>query len=418
MFNVKRRRILKKIALICHDLSPTQGSEAGNAWQIITNLSENNEYHIYYSKCNQLGSVSYFEQISKAKGIGGNVTLIPVEYPSVTKPIVKLSLFLSRGGSPIGISALYWINYEFWLSKVYSVIKGNGYDVVHLVNHISLRHPGRFYKLKSKFIWGPTSGLSMVKARFFDNKWDAFWVTLRNAILNLIKLNPGGIKRAATSAHKIFAVTDADVAFFKKYNNNVVQLLDVVAINKGINNRVRTADELNILWVGRVDKYKKLNIALEAIRGLKGVRLTVVGDGPLVGSMKSFCALNEIGNVTWTGALPKVSVKKLMQQSDLLVHTSIKEAGSTVVMEAIDASLPVIAHNYFGMAFALAQGGGYLVDYVSEDVSIKTIKRHLEEIIENPTILEQFKSQLISVRSRHSLESMINLFEESYSEHS
>ena len=409
---------MKKIALICHDLSPLQGSEAGNAWKIVSGLSQKHNYHIYYSRSNQLGSSNYYEQLSKVNDLRENIKLIPVEYPGITKPIVKLSLFLSRGRSPIGISALYWINYEFWLSKVYSVIKGNGYDVVHLVNHISFRHPGRFYKLKSKFIWGPTSGLSFVNPSFFTSKYDIYLVLIKNIILLFIKALPSRIKHAAMSAQKIFAVTGADMDFFEKYNKNVVQLLDVVSTNQVVKVVTHTSGQLNLLWVGRVDKYKKLNIALDAIKGIDAVRLTVVGDGPLVGAMKHYCALHGIDNVQWVGVAPREVVRDLMQQSDLLIHTSIKEAGCSVVMEAIDENLPVIAHNYFGMAFALAQGGGYLVDYVSEDVSIKTIKRHLEDIIENPTILEQYKSQLISVRSRHSLESMINLFEESYSEHS
>lgn len=409
---------MKKIALICHDLSPTQGSEAGNAWKIVSKLSQKYDYHIYYSHSNQLGSASYFEQLSKVKGLKVNIKLISVEYPKITKPIVKLSLFLSRGKSPIGVSVLYWINYEFWLSRVYSAIKDKDYDVVHLVNHISFRHPGRFYKLKSKFIWGPTSGLSSVEPRFFDGKYDFFLVFLKNTMLRCIKIMPGRVRQAAISAHKIFAVTGADMDFFKKYNKNVVQLLDVVATNRAVKEVALTPNQLNILWVGRVDKYKKLNIALEAVRGLDAVRLTVVGDGPLIEPMRCYCRLHGLKNVQWAGVVSKEEVKKLMQQSDLLIHTSIKEAGCSVVMEAIDENLPVIAHNYFGMSFALGEGGGFLVDYVSEDVSIKAIKKHLEDIIKDPGILEQYKSDLISVRSKHSLDSMVNLFEESYCEYS
>jgi glycosyltransferase involved in cell wall biosynthesis len=73
-------------------------------------------------------------------------------------------------------------------------------------------------------------------------------------------------------------------------------------------------------------------------------RLTVLGEGHLEGELKNLAASLEISDsILWLGKVDNVS--DFLMKSDLFILSSIYEGFGMVILEAIDAGVPIICSN-------------------------------------------------------------------------
>jgi glycosyltransferase involved in cell wall biosynthesis len=86
----------------------------------------------------------------------------------------------------------------------------------------------------------------------------------------------------------------------------------------------------------------------------------------------------------------KEKVESLMLDSDLLVHTSIKEAASAVILESLSSGLPIVCHDSFGMSHSITNDCGRKVPFKTMEISILGFKEVLEEIVLNPELIKEF----------------------------
>ena len=105
---------------------------------------------------------------------------------------------------------------------------------------------------------------------------------------------------------------------------------------------------MRVLFIGRLDSYKRLDWLLEALAQVQGSwRLDVVGDGP---HRLQFEALSRrlaphVDQVRFHGRLSEAAKLKRLEQADLLVLPSDRcnEAFGIVQLEAMAAGLPSLA---------------------------------------------------------------------------
>jgi len=109
------------------------------------------------------------------------------------------------------------------------------------------------------------------------------------------------------------------------------------------------------LFVGRLSEEKGLRVLLQAFKSLPGVKLTIVGDGPL----KEWVVQHtrKFSNVLYTGRLPKEEVFKNMIEASFLVFPSqLYETFGMVAIEAFACGLPAIASRQGAMAEIVEDG--------------------------------------------------------------
>jgi glycosyltransferase involved in cell wall biosynthesis len=331
-----------------------------------------------------------------------------VTYDAKIRFFIKiLSIFFNRK-NPIGSRFTYGIFYGFWLKKVENLIDYKSFQVVHLFNHISFRWPLANLKNDSVYIWGPVSGVEDIKINFINDK---SFFSVNAAVFYALKLYKNiylkkkkKIKNFAKKCNTIFAVTKEDYSFFSGINKNTIQQLDVFYKNITSTKQAKSYCNdsiLKIMFVGRIDELKGLDIAINAISGISNIQLNIFGTGPLEKFYKKYCINEEINNVQFHGHVNKDKLHKEYQRNHLLLHTSIKEAGCSAVIEAMEFGLPVITHNAFGMSVSINDEVGWLIPYNNSDESISFIIDVIKQI--------KLNNSIIHTKSKNSLEHVKSL---------
>jgi len=111
--------------------------------------------------------------------------------------------------------------------------------------------------------------------------------------------------------------------------------------------------------------------------------LHVVGSGN-TDKYKYLANTLEIGNmIIWHGQVNHEEVNNLMRQSDLFLFTSIMDATSTVVMEAIQNQLPVICHDTCGFGTVVDESIGVKVPLSNPEQSVRDFAAVIRSLYED-----------------------------------
>jgi glycosyltransferase involved in cell wall biosynthesis len=230
------------------------------------------------------------------------------------------------------------------------------------------------------------------------------------------------IKKTIQNSRIIYAVTKTDFQKLYKLNANTVNLLDVGAtINETHKKRSynSTCEKLRCIWVGRLDQLKALDILIEVINQSdllkQNIELLIVGDGVKKNEYLSLVNKYNLNNIIFTGSVNKSTVNNLMEDSHVLIHTSIKEAASAVILEGLASGLPVICHDAFGMSHSITSTCGIKINFENKHTSILGFKNALETIIKNPILVQKFSEGAFKRAVELSWDGIINRISNDYS---
>ena len=120
-------------------------------------------------------------------------------------------------------------------------------------------------------------------------------------------------------------------------------------------------DNLNILFVGRLEKRKGLGDLLRAYRAIISriphARLIIVGDGPLRGRAESYIARHRLPNVVMAGYVPESVKPRYYNSADIFCAPATgAESFGIVLLEALASGLPVVATEVPGYMSVLESG--------------------------------------------------------------
>ena len=109
--------------------------------------------------------------------------------------------------------------------------------------------------------------------------------------------------------------------------------------------RPPTRREPIILWIGRVEPYKRADVMLEAmpriLAEVPGAKLVIVGEGSArKGLMERAEALGVAASVTFTGFISEEAKIAELERAAVVVNTSEKEGWGMTVIEANACGAP------------------------------------------------------------------------------
>ncbi|MGH8015593.1 MAG: glycosyltransferase family 4 protein [Candidatus Zixiibacteriota bacterium] len=123
----------------------------------------------------------------------------------------------------------------------------------------------------------------------------------------------------------------------------------------------------NIVARKRIDLCAMICLELERKYGLKAIKWTVIGRGPLENEIKAMAPSS-------MEFIPKVqSLKEYFRSADIFVLPSSDEGFGMVYIEAIMCGCPVICRKY--------DGGQEIVDTTGGGIAVEILKGELESVV-------------------------------------
>ena len=154
-----------------------------------------------------------------------------------------------------------------------------------------------------------------------------------------------------------------------------------------------------IAFVGRLVERKGVGDLISAIaalpRELRSVDVTIVGDGPLRGSLEASARSAGL-NVTWRGFESPSGVSEVLRESAIFCAPSVAaapgdaEAFGMVYLEAALQGLPVVAYATGGVPEAVADGTSGLL---APEGDVRALSEHLRTLLMTPDLAHALGAQ-------------------------
>ena len=415
-----------KVALICHEFSPYQGSECREGWNIALALNQNCNLTIYAASGNHYQWYNYKNHYDHYVNKNGNPFNYPVRFIDQSLFSKTLSIInrLFRSFSAIGLPPIYFLGYRLWLKNVESEIKEQDYEIVHLLTSITFREPGIFYH--NNFVWGPTGGLSKLPRSFvadlpFKNR---VIEKIRDFITHRSLKNKKRIYEALRNARKIYAFSVYDQKQFEIINKNSVTLLpDGMCDNDISNQHIEPYNgKLKLVWCGQLVQRKCIDILLNSLTLISSseknkLSVTLVGTGPQLNYCKAFIKskLSDI-DFTITGNVSHEQVSHILRRNHFLIHTSYREASTNIIPEALSMSTAVICHKISGMDLLIDENSGFKIELVNKKYSANEISKVIRRILENPEKIIDYQKKAFYQSRKFTFNRAAQTFIEDYKE--
>jgi len=140
-----------------------------------------------------------------------------------------------------------------------------------------------------------------------------------------------------------------------------------------------------LLFLGRLRNYKSVDVAIRALPRLKetfpGVRLSIAGSGPSEGNLRRLAQeLGVTDQVQFHGWVSQAEKLRLLQESRLVVHPSMREGWGLTVLEANACGKPVVGADVPGLRDSIChEHTGFLVRYGDPEALVEGVLDLLQD---------------------------------------
>lgn len=380
------------ILINAYACSPNMGSEPGMAWNWCVNLAKYCELHII----TEGEFKDKIEAVLPTLPQGNNMHFY---YNPVSDEIRKMCW--NQG------DWRFYKYYREWQWKTYimaeKIIRQHHIDIVHQLNMIGFREPGYLWKIEDKpFVWGPIGGLKQFPSSYLEGA--GIKMKLFNRVKNIINIyqikHDKRVDQALKKADLLISSIPDSYNAIKKYKglNSIIIpetgcFIDDNSIKR--NKEEKVDDDFRLLWVGKFDFRKQLNIALATMSKLKdksNIKLIICGSGSdnQISYYKQMAInLGIEDNVVWKGNIENSKVKEEMRKSDIFFFTSVSEDTSTVVLEAVSCGLPVLCFDTCGMGYVINESVGQKVPLTNPRQSADEFAEKINYLYNNREYLQK-----------------------------
>lgn len=356
-----------KILINAYACSPNMGSEPGMGWNWVSNLAKYCELFIITEE-------EFRDKIEAELQIlpqGHNMHFYFNPVPEKVRDMCWNQ----------GNWFFYW-HYRKWQRRTLEIAKQICYeqqiDVVHQLNMIGFREPGLLWKIIGpKFVWGPIGGMETMPKAYLKGSGikSIVFNKLKNAINTLQYKYQPNVHKAIKRADALVAATRGCQEILQRYSKSEVVLLNETGCypQKIVEKKKKTDDTLSVMWCGKFDFRKRLDLAIKTISEIKdlNVILHVAGSGDVDAYRKLALDCGAENKVIFHGQVNHEKINSLMQECNVFLFTSIMDATSTVVMEAIQNRLPVVCFDTCGFGTVVDETIGIKIPLSNPEQSVQ-----------------------------------------------
>lgn len=372
-----------KVLVNCYACSPYKGSEPGMGWNFIKALSKFHELHIITESKFKNDLDKYFS-----------------EHPDELKNCYFYFIAKERHKKlrRIWPPSYYWF-YKAWQKEAFILAQKleaqHNFDVVHQLNMIGYREPGYLYRLNKPFVWGPIGGFNITPWKLLPSMglYGCLFYGCRN-LINLWQMHCSRqVKQAIEQSKELISATKDDQTTIKKLWKKNSLIIPEVGFTSNNHVILKTRKgKLRICWSGIHIPRKALNLLLEAVNISKykeQIELHVLGAGSYTKKWEKLAKEFSIKNIEWHGWVEKEKALEIMQDTHVFAITSLSDATSTVLLEALSYGLPVIALDHLGFSNIITPKCGIKVKVQSKKQVLRDFAFAIDQLFEDEPLRQR-----------------------------
>lgn len=292
------------------------------------------------------------------------------------------------------------IHYVFWQHALLKAAKDLhrqvGFDLSHYVSWNTIAIPPLLWQLPIPFVWGPVGGGHLVPAGFERYLGrSVYFDKIRSLNLSTLKWRPS-MRAVVRNAAAILATNHETRRLLEAANAKNVMLMNVTGLRDDY-----VPDEpppppqnteLQLLWAGRLEAFKGLDLALEALKLVADlpVQLLVAGEGPMREAWENKVSrLGLDGKVSFLGQMSWHEIKKQYASADAFVFTSLRDSFGSVVLEAMAHGKPILTLNHQGVGCFVPDDAGFKVTVESPQATVRALADGIRQLQANPHLRQQ-----------------------------
>ena len=372
-----------KVLVNAYAVSPDRGSEPGMGWNWCVRLAKECELFI-------ITEGEFREGIERELAVLPQAGNMHFYYLPVSARVRRMCW--NQG------DWRFYFHYRRWQKRVLSlareICRTEHIDIIHQLNMVGFREPGFLWRIKGpRFIWGPIGGMALIPTRFFQ---DASWregaqIRCKYLVNRIQRKYSLRVIHSIRRAEIVLCATKADRELVSGYHRGKVILINETGTSDLCVSVVRSNPSVHLIWVGRFIPSKQLGLALKAVSLLRDIPvvLEIVGSGEDDQIAYYKALVTQLGietQVNWHGQVGHEEVGALMDSSDIFVFTSVVEATSTVVMEAISHGLPVVCFDACGFGPLIEPDMGIKIPLSSPEDGIVSFAAAIRHLANQPAL--------------------------------
>ena len=173
-------------------------------------------------------------------------------------------------------------------------------------------------------------------------------------------------------------------------------------------------DKIVFLFVGRVDKEKRIDFLLQALSHVQrdDIQLAIAGNGAALNELMALAKKLNLGNrVRFTNYVRNEELHSLLNSADVFTLASVSESLSIASLEAMACGLPLLLANAFALPDLVTPGvNGYL--FKPDDP--QDAAHYMEMLVDQKEQRKEMGKASLPKAKVHSLEHTIQEYEKYY----
>lgn len=413
-----------KILINAYACSPNMGSEPGMAWNWCVNLAKHCELFI-------ITEGEFRDKIEAALPGLPQASNMHFYYNPVSDRVRQMCW--NQG------DWRFYKYYKEWQKKTADIARDicrkETIDILHQLNMIGFREPGYLWIVSKEteipFVWGPIGGLKQFPMAYAEGSSMKmkFFMHLKNFLNRWQLKHDRRVDAAIKQASLLVSSIPDSYRAIKKYKGMESVIIPETGTFMQANhvtdaNRF-TKEYLIILWVGKFDFRKRLDLAILALATAANPKivLKILGAGNKTQIEEAKSLVQRLGvadNVQWMGNCPHEQVVKEMQNANIFLFTSVNEDTSTVVLEAISNHLPVLCFDTCGMSAVITEDVGVKIPLTNPSHSVRDFAEKIEYLYHHREVLVQMsencKKRAEELSWENKAKQMVELYEKAIEE--
>lgn len=398
-----------RVLLLAYSISPARGSEYSVGWNHVRYLSEFCDLTVLYGLAGpHMGDLEEIEDYLREHGEMAHVRFVPI------RPNTFARLLNAPNRAGVLVYSFY-LAYRVWhwqaARTARDIIANMPIDLIHYLCPIGYREPSYLWKLGKPFIWGPVGGLApaLVLRGAPRPATVVAKVILKNLANRVNVIFGRRVARALAMADTVVAATSDNRDRLHDRFGVAPLLIQENAIPDDAVNETSAADDgskgpLRLIWIGSLDWRKSPDLLLDALSAVpsRDWELDVFGTGPLLAMARSRAAeLRLDGQVSFHGQIARPEVQDLLNRADLHIITSMGEANTTVIWEAMAAGVPTLTLDHCGMHDVVCDACGVRVPPTDYADTRDRIAAEIGALIADRQKLESLADGVMSCRAQY-----------------